>query len=517
MSKSRFRAATAASVSAALALSAAVAPVPAFADTAAPAASPVVINEVESNGDPVADWVELANTDNNNRIDISGWKIVDNDDKHAPIVIPDGTTIESGGYFSVYTEGAERTPDKSAGFGLGGKDSVRVFDAAGKLVAEYSWTEHAATTWGRIPDKTGEFANTGEPTRGMPNKSAEDIKPVHDEPWPFDPQDIADVDLGGDFEGEDMSGIDFDANGRAWIVNNGESKLYAVDYDAEAKKYTLAGTWVLRYPDGTGQPDSEGITVGADGALYVATERNNEKETKGTSRPSVLRFEVPTGEGELKATHEWNLSEVTGEIGANAGWEAIEYIPEQKVYALGLEANGKVYFVDLKMDGTHALKQEYQSPFKGVMALDYNAKKKQLRVLCDEACDGASLLLAHDGKQFAPVSKVQARPEKMQNYANEGFAAHTTATECVDKVSTETTRFLWADDGGADKISLRGAVSVKDVACGPEGSGEGSSSSDRALTPGAIAGIVLAVLAGLGALFAAAAGPLTQWAAALKR
>ncbi len=508
MSRSRFRSAVAVAVSAALGFSALVAP-HAFAQ---PANSPVVINEVESNGDPVADWVELANTNNDQDIDISGWKILDDNDKHAPIVIPDGTKIESGGYFALYTE--KQTPDGSKGYGLGGNDSVRVYNAAGELVAETTWNGHAENTWGRIPDKTGEFTGTGEATRGLANKAAGEKQPAAEEAWPFDPQEIQNIDLGGAFAEEDMSGIDFDNNGRAWIVNNDKGTLLAVDYDEATRQYSNAGSWKLRYKDGSGDPDTEGIAVGPDGALYVATERDNTQ--KDVSRPSILRYELPGGdEKELKATHEWDLKSLTGEIGANAGWEAISYIPNQSVYAVGLEANGKVYFVDLKDDETHELKQEYQSPFQGAMALDYNSVDKQLRVLCDEVCEGASINLAHNGTDFAPVSKVQARPEKMENFANEGFATFVSRSQCKNGKSTDTTRFLWADDGVSGGISLRGAVSTKETECEPttgggsgEGSAEGSAESssrdaDGNLNPGAKAGIALGVLAALGAIFAA--------------
>ena len=127
MSRSSFRAATVLPVSAALVLSGFSVP----AAVAADATSSIVINEVEANGSP--DWVELANTNPNEDIDISGWSILDDDDTHTPIVIPDNTKIESGGYYVIHTK--DQTPDGSAGFGLGGtKDKVRLFDASKKLI-----------------------------------------------------------------------------------------------------------------------------------------------------------------------------------------------------------------------------------------------------------------------------------------------------------------------------------------------------------------------------------------------
>ena len=506
MSRSRFRAALALPATAALALSALAVPASA-AETADK--SSLVINEVVSNDDPVGDWVELANTDDNLDLDISGWKVLDDKDDHTPIVFPEGTKVESGGYFAFYTDGAANTPDGSKGFGLGKGDSVRVYDAEGNPVAETTWEGHVLPSWGRVPDKTGEFAATGASTRGAKNEAAaeqpgddEPAAPEASQPWPYD--NVYDVDLGGDFTGDDMSGVDFDDNGRAWVVNNGSGKLYALDFDEAAKKYTLAGTWTLKYADGTGTLDAEGVTVGPDGAIYVATERNN--DDKKVSRPSVLRFEVEDGAETLTATHEWNLKDIVGEIEPNAGLEAISYIPEQKLFAVGVEADGKVYFLDLAEDGTHELKQEYQSPFAGVMALDYRQQDKQLRVLCDEACDGQSILLSHNGTAFAEDSEIQARPSHFANLANEGFGSYTTTSECVGGKAKATTRFLWADDGVADGISMRGAQDVRTVDCGTEGSSRGSGSSAGAVI-GSIFGVLLAFLAGI-----ASAGPIAQWA-----
>ena len=521
MSRARFRAALALPATAALALSAVAVPATA-AETADK--SSLVINEVVSDGDSAGDWVELANLDNNQDLDISGWKVLDDKDDHTPIVFPEGTTVESGGYYAFFTDGAANTPDGSKGFGLGKGDSVRIYDAEDNLVAETTWEGHVLPSWGRVPDKTGEFAATAAATRGAKNEAAagepgdgEQAPSVAKEPWPYD--NVYNVDLGGDFAGEDMSGVDFDENGRAWVVNNGEGKLYALDYDAAAKKYTLAGTWTLKYADTKdGILDAEGVTVGPDGAIYVATERNN--ADKKVSRPSVLRFEVEDGADELTATNEWNLKDVVGEIEPNAGLEAISYIPEQKLFAVGVEADGKVHFVDLKPDGTHELKQTYQSPFAGVMALDYRQQDKQLRVLCDEACDGQSILLSHNGTEFAEASGIQARPAHFANLANEGFGSYTTTGECVDGKAEATTRFLWADDGVADGISMRGAQDVRTVDCdgdsdsdgagnqgGAGSSNDANGGSSAGAVIGTIFGVLLAFLAGV-----ASAGPIAQWA-----
>lgn len=450
-------------------------PTDATAVTATGAASSVVINEVESNGDPDGDWVELANTDPDNSVDVSGWGIIDNDASHDPLVLPAGTEIESGGYLVVFTEES---------FGLGGDDAVTLADSSGATIDETSWSGHAATTWGRIPDGTGEFAVTGEPTRGLGNVAKNDGGDSDTDPstapWPYDPLDVAPVALTGDyaedFAGEDMSGIDAGPDGTVYVVNNDAGTLYVLSPEStdgsDADSYHVDARHQLRYTDGTGLPDAEGVTVGPDGALFVATERDNSEGKDDTSRPSVLRFDlagVDTADGDLVATDEWNLADITGELGANGGLETISWISgddRPALFAVGVEESGEVLFVSL--DGAEpTLVQRYDSPFEGVMASDYDAASGELTILCDEVCDGASQVLvplAGSASGAASVSgsgsgdavfgprddAVYARPAGMDNYADEGYARYVSA----DGVE----HFLWADDGATDGTGLRGAV-----------------------------------------------------------
>lgn len=452
----RLRPLSPAVLAAALAASAVVG-APALA-TAAPAATAadIVINEVESNGDPVGDWVELANRNETLHLDVSGWTLVDNDPTHTPLTLPAGTVIESGGYLSVYTDqGAD-------GFGLGGNDSVTLRDSAGAVVDTTTWSGHATQTWGRLPDKTGAFADTAEPTRNGINAGGGTGTPVTTSPWPFDPQTVSAVDLGGDFAGEDMSGIDIAADGTAYVVNNGTGTLYVLAHDEAAGTYAVARTFVLRYADGSGIPDAEGVTVGPRGEILVATERNN--AAKSVSRPSLLRFDLPaTGaSGELRAAAEYDLGPVIGAVGANAGLEAVEYLPGAwgGAYAVGVEGTGKVHLVTLGADGAVTEKQALQSPFQGVMALDLDEGTGVLRVLCDEVCEGRSLEMTFDGTRWVTDGTLHARPANMPNLANEGFASHRETVACtVDgREGTATrVRLLWADDAAADGIGLRTA------------------------------------------------------------
>ena len=473
-------------LTAALAASSMIAAAPALAQSDDP--DGVVINEVESNGDAVGDWVELANRNTEESVDISGWSIIDNDDSHDKLVFPEGTEIESGGYFSIYTD------DTEEGFGLGGNDSVTLFDAEGNVVDETSWEGHAATTWGRIPDMTGDFAVTGAPTKDQINAAEGEEDDTETEPFPGDPLDIKEQDLGGAFAEEDMSGVDFDDEGNAYVVNNGTGPLFILGYNAADDTYSVTQTFELNYPDGSGTPDAEGVAVNPDGTVYVSTERNNDESS--VSRPSLLHF-APTDatEGELNATAEVSLKDLVGEIGANAGLETVEYVPEIDGYAVGVEATGNVYFVTISGEKA-TLVDTYESPFEGVMALDYS--DGVLRVLCDEVCQGRSVELTYDAvaKKFVTDGTIFDRPAGLENLANEGFATFTDASG---------TRYLWADDGVSGGVSLRSAFvpattgSLED----PLGSLGGNGSSEAALP--ALGSLAIGGL-GAGLAFAAANG-----------
>lgn len=126
----------------------------------------VLINEVESSGGEPGDWVELFNPGLNTN-DLTGWVLKDNDDSHA-YVLPQGTSIAPGEYLLL--------DEADLGFGLGGSDSARLFDASGTLVDSYDWAAHAATTYGRCPNGGGGFQTTSASTKGSENACAISIK-----------------------------------------------------------------------------------------------------------------------------------------------------------------------------------------------------------------------------------------------------------------------------------------------------------------------------------------------------
>jgi LPXTG-motif cell wall-anchored protein len=129
-----------------------------------PVASTVVVNEVESNGDDT-DWAELYNTGTAD-VPVGGWTFRDSDPTNPAYTLPAGAVVPAGGFYVVdQAQGGQ----PGFAFGLGGSDAVRLSDPSGALVAEYAWAEHAAVTWGRCPDGTGEFTDTTRSTKGTAN------------------------------------------------------------------------------------------------------------------------------------------------------------------------------------------------------------------------------------------------------------------------------------------------------------------------------------------------------------
>ncbi|SDH31938.1 lamin tail domain-containing protein [Agrococcus jejuensis] len=446
-------------------------PTPAYPNVERAIDSPVVINEVDTNG-PEGDYVELANLDTTNPVDISGWTITDSGP--ATLTIPEGTEIESGGLWFTATEPS---------FGLSGNDRVVVRDAEGAVIAAYGWTGgHSPTSFGRCPDMTGPWGDTAQSTPGTANRCG-DLPEVDAQPWPFG-QTVADAIAPNTF-GDDTSGLDLGPDGTLWVVNNGLGELYAMT--ATDGVYAVDATWTMTYPDGSGLPDSEGVSVVDDGSLLVATERND--DASDVSRPSILRI-VAGAEGVSPATHEWNLSGITGPIGANGGPEAVEWISDADAVRLGVvgadgqpydpaafgphlggiaavavESTGLIHLVVLEEDGGITLLQTAQpdADVRSVMSLDWRDGGNELWALCDEVCGNRSSQYAFvDG--VLGVQAIYAPPAAMNpSFTNEGLAI-----QWCEANPAAVPTVLWASDSAHDGISLRMAAGDDCVAAEPE-------------------------------------------------
>jgi len=438
--------------------------------------SPVVINEVESNGD-ATDWIELKNT-GASAVDISGWIVKDDNDTRT-LAVPASTTIAPGGYYTIDTD-VSGTPGN---FGLGQPDKARIYNGS-TLIDSYAWTTHAATSYGRNPDGTGAFTTTSASTKNAANTFTASTAVT----WPGGTA-VATVDNAG-LVTENLSGLDYEASGTSapgtvWAVINGPGTLHKL-VKSGGKWVPTAGDFAagkaLKYTDGTGNPDSEGVTftdAGSAAGIYVSTERNN--DASSTSRPAILKFMPETSGSTLTATMDWNLTADLPTVGANLGLEAITWIPDTFLVAqglwdesanalynpatyvnhgsglffAGLEANGSVYAYALKNDGTYVRVATFASGFPSIMDLQFDAETSHLWAQCDNTCSNKLAIL--DIAQSGPtdgrfgVTTVYSPPADLPTTMNnEGFAIAPNA-ECVNNAKP----VLWADDGDTGTFSLR--------------------------------------------------------------
>ncbi|MFC9860140.1 MULTISPECIES: lamin tail domain-containing protein [unclassified Streptomyces] len=425
--------------------------------------STVRINETESSGGSPGDWVELVNT-GTVAADVSGWVVKDNDNSHS-YKIGKNTSIAPGAFLAL---------DVDSSFGLGSSDSARLFQADGStLVDSYTWTDHATTTFGRCGDGTGAFTTTSAPTKGTANACGGGGS---DAAWPGDGAvTVAD---GSNVFGENLSGLSFESAGVLWAVQNGPSKLYRLVPNGTTWRPDPAGGWAsgksLRYAGGSGEPDAEGVVVTPDG-MFVATERDNSKGS--TSAPKILRFNAASTTSSLNAAQEWNLTSDLPSLPANAGPEAISWVPDtfltahgfrdertgaaydpagypghgSGLFFVGVEANGTVYAYALNQSGGGYTRiATITSGFSGVMDLEFEPATGHLWAVCDDTCQGRTSTLDIDAQGKFAVTHTYDRPAGMSDYNNEGFAIapHTTCTGGRKPV-------IWSDDGNDGGHALR--------------------------------------------------------------
>jgi hypothetical protein len=449
----------------------------------------VKINEVESNGGTPGDWVELINT-GTTVADLSGYVFRDNATTGG-YVIPNGTTLAAGAYLVL--------DEAQFSFGLGGGDQARLFAPDGATVIDqYGWTEHATTTYGRCPNGTGDFGVTATSTKGAANDCA--AGPSYSA-WPGGAAVVA-ADAGGSLFGGNMSGLSYEPSGTSapgvlWAARNGPGALFRLVWTGTLWARDPQNDWgqgkLLRYPDGTGDVDAEGVArVGT--AMYVAAERNN--ASNGVSRNSILRFDPTAAGTTLTATREWNLTADIPATGANLGLEAITFVPDAYLvsrgfvdvttnapydpaaypshagglFLVGVEATGAVYAYALDhVAGTFTRVATIASGFPQVMELQYDRELEQLWAVCDNGCSGRAHVLTIDATAGSPtrgrfvITQRVERPAAMPNLNTEGFAVGAQA-ECVGGVKPA----YWADDSQTDGVSLRrGTVSCTPAPAAP--------------------------------------------------
>jgi hypothetical protein len=122
---------------------------------------PILINEVNPNGNlPASGWVELFNP-TARAVDISGWTI-SNSDISRSFTLPAGVIIESGGYVAVNEQTLPHPLDAT--------DAAHLFNKFGVQSDSFAWTANTAgTSYGRCPDGIGPLVITLAPTRAAAN------------------------------------------------------------------------------------------------------------------------------------------------------------------------------------------------------------------------------------------------------------------------------------------------------------------------------------------------------------
>ncbi|MFF7145605.1 lamin tail domain-containing protein [Streptomyces nodosus] len=431
-------------------------------------ADDIRINEVVTS-DQVNDSIELFNK-GTATIDVSGWILKDDDNDHK-YKIASGTTLSPGGYraFDIHNE-----------FGLGSDDKARLYLADGKtLVDSFSWSKHSDPSWSRCPDGTGEFKQATAVTLGGPNAcGTTGGGPTTPVAWPGSGS-VSTADAANVF-GQDLSGLYQEGNVLWGAQNSG--KLWRLVRDGSGGwKPDTNGGWssgkTLRFPGGSGSPDSEGVTLtgsGSAGGAFVASERNG--DASGTSRLSVLKYDVAAGGSSLTATTEWNLTSDLPKTDPNLGFEGITWIPDAYltgagfkdastgaayaparysahsggVFFVAVEGTGMIYGYVLTDSGSYTRVASFSSGMSGVMELQWEPQATRLWAVCDDTCNGQHRTLKIDTTGAFTTSAVYNRPSGMPNYNNEGFSL-AGADECV----AGSKPVYWADDSNDGGHALR--------------------------------------------------------------
>ncbi|WP_426592868.1 lamin tail domain-containing protein [Cellulomonas sp. McL0617] len=488
------------------------------------------INEVSSdNGStPVGDAVELYNSGSAD-VSIAGWLQIDSGAAGAATAFSakllDGTAttvVPARGF--VYLASTK-------GLGSGG-DGVKLYlpdgpnGTAGTLVDSVTYTAGQAGTdetnpigagsYARCPDGSGDFVSVTTKSFGASNAAACQTPvgggtggggtgptlPCQPEApsgtgslpataltptaWPGSAAvTVADAQCAWTTttgpEGRDVSGLVFDPSNanvlysvknKSWVFRLVEQGgLWVSDTSngwAAGKEIFFPGSTDVT----TNQPDSEGLTVGQDGALYVTTERNNAANTNPLN--SILRFDPAQSGTQLVATDQWDLTAEFPELHAgnkteaNLGFEGATFVPDSYLVANGfvdastgltykpgsyplhgtglyfaaLENDGKLYAYALNSDHTFHRVAVVDTGMGHVMDVQYDADAQRIWALCDNTCGVASTVLKVSSTGAIVPEVAYSKPAGLPVDNLEGFAIAPSST-CVGG----TKEVVWSDDG----------------------------------------------------------------------
>ncbi|MFT9110961.1 MAG: lamin tail domain-containing protein [Bifidobacterium psychraerophilum] len=310
---------------------------------------------------------------------LAAWTLRDSDDSHI-YSFADDAVIKAGSQISTGT----------LPFGLGKSDKVRVYNASGTLVLQFSWSGddgdvvYVANTDADGMDIQGDGAVTPTPSDDAMTVSK----------W-AGLSTVSTLDQENSFGAVSSDGEHTDGNLSGLVYENASKTLWGADNDlnptlgitgpkgagsinkfvsdgsglkqdsSDGWSFTLDGISKggkqLHFKDGTGGVDAEGITLinnSSDSGIFIGAERDN--ENKKVPRPSILKYDAKStttdtnGDGaqDMTASQEWNLSSELATAGltfaegddANLGVEGVAYVPDSYLTAHGFTTrDGGVY------------------------------------------------------------------------------------------------------------------------------------------------------------------------------
>ncbi|ADP80188.1 lamin tail domain-containing protein [Pseudofrankia inefficax] len=467
-----------------------------------PAASRVRINEVTSDG---SDTVELYNG-GTSAVSVGSWKYVDGDTSHSAATIssssPSATSIPAGGYVTF-----------NSTIGLGDNDSVFLLDSSGNTIDSVTWATDGAkpsdercangsgwfqtattATFGGANSCTGSGGGTGGGTGQLLGgggaltsgctpeaPTGTGSSPAGTLAWPGG-LDVTIADNVCAFitstgpEGRDLSGLAFDpANPSVlWAAKN---KNWLFKLVKSSGKWIPDPSWSatgkqLHFTGGTGQPDTEGLTVGANGHVYVTSERDNAANT--VPKDTIMEFNPAAAGSTLTPLHQWDMTSQFPQLNtgssadANLGFEGVGYVPDSWLTAngwkdpltgaaynpanyplhgsglffAGLEWDGTLHVYGLNSDGTFTTFGAVATGKASVMDVLFDAGTQRVIAICDNTCGETHTLLKVDASGVIVPDVTYTNPAVMPIDNLEGFALAPTAT-CVNGFREA----VWSDDG----------------------------------------------------------------------
>ncbi|WP_437739702.1 hypothetical protein WMF39_28730 [Sorangium sp. So ce1504] len=424
----------------------------------------------------------------------TGWRELKAEGKRTMNLRPHATVVAMA-WLAACGSGSSEPPLPAPSGGAGGTSAAGVSSAAGGSSGSAAQAGGAGASGGAaaVAGSTGvagspnaggagaaDSAGAGGASAGAGGDGACPAGSTQMSPWPGKAE-VRTLDSEDAFE-SDLSGLTYEAPGVLWATDNLSARLFRLlksgaSYAPDTSKDWASGKR-LRYPNGKGTPDAEGVTLAATSAagVYVCTERDTDDPS--VSRLSVLRYDVTAAGATLTATHEWNLTALLPEVDANAGLEAVTwaadslltahhffdeskaraYVPSDYgehgagLFLVGVEETGKVYAFALNHEGGAAtLVASISTPLAGVMGLELDRDTGSLWASCDDTCDNQSAVFGIDDalgrfvleRRFSP-------PSGLPDSNNEGIALAPDA-ECSGGVKP----FFWTDDADADGFSVR--------------------------------------------------------------